>query len=86
MLDGGMADQPNCLQGIGKLSFNVPGLHNLIYRTAPVVAIPSGSDRAAKPEEAKYDFNWLSATGTSIFLAAVLSAFWLRISPIVFWN
>ena len=83
MLDGGMADQPNCLQGIGKLSFNVPGLHNLIYRTAPVVAIPSGSDRAAKPEEAKYDFNWLSATGTGIFVAAVLTAFWLRLGLVV---
>ena len=31
-----------------------------------------------------YDFNWLSTTGTGIFLAAVLSAFWLRISPRVF--
>jgi lactate permease len=84
MLDGGTADQPNCLQGIGKLSFNVPGLHNLIYRTTPVVAIPSGSDRAAKPEEAKFDFNWLSTTGTGIFVAAVLTAIWLRLGLIVF--
>jgi lactate permease len=84
ILDGGTADKPNCLQGIGKLSFNVPGLHNLIYRTAPVVAIPSGSDRAAKSEEAKYDLNWLSATGTGIFVAAVLTALWLRIGLMVF--
>jgi lactate permease len=83
-LDGGTADQSNYLNGIGKLSFNVPGLHNLIYRTAPVVAIPAGSDRAAKPEEAKYDFNWLSATGTSIFIAAVLTAIWLRLGLMVF--
>jgi lactate permease len=34
-----------------------------------------------KTEEAVYDFNWLSATGTGIFLAAVLSAVWLRIHP-----
>jgi lactate permease len=34
-----------------------------------------------KPEEAIYDFNWLSATGTGIFLSAVASAAWLRISP-----
>ena len=64
--------------------FDVPGLHNLIYRTAPVVAVPSGSDRAAKPEEASYDFNWLSTTGTGIFLAAVLSAVWLRLGLVVF--
>ena len=84
MLDGGTADRPNCLQGIGKLSFNVPKLHNLIYRSAPVVKIPSGSDRAAKPEEAKYDFNWLSTTGTGIFIASVLTAVWLRLGLMVF--
>ncbi len=30
-------------------------------------------------KSAVYRFNWLSTTGTSIFLAALLSAFWLRI-------
>jgi lactate permease len=84
MLDGGTAERPNCLQGIGKFSFNVPGLHNLIYRTAPVVKIPPGSDRAAKPEEARLDFNWLSTTGTGIFIASVLSAVWLRFGLLVF--
>jgi lactate permease len=34
-----------------------------------------------KPEEARFDFTWLSATGTGILLAAVASAFWLRVSP-----
>ncbi len=43
--------------------------------------MPPGSDRADKPEKAVYDFNWLSATGTALFLAAVLSAFWLQIGP-----
>jgi len=43
------------------------------------VPVPEGSDRAGKPEEAVYQLNWLSATGTGIFLAALLSAFWLRI-------
>ena len=36
------------------------------------------------PDEAIYNFNWLSATGTGIFLGAILTAFWLRISPAVF--
>ena len=31
--------------------------------------------------DAAYDWNFLSAGGSSVFLAAVLSAFWLRVSP-----
>ncbi len=78
-LNGGAKESPNFLAGISRHSFDVPHLHNLIYRNAPVVPVPSGSDRAEKPEEAVYQLNWLSATGTGIFLAAILSAFWLRI-------
>ena len=55
-------------------SWEVPGLHHAIVRTAPVVPQP-------KPEEARFDFAWLSATGTGILLAAVASAVWLRVSP-----
>ncbi len=85
-LNGGQEDHPNCLAGVGKLTIEVPRLHNVVYRAAPVVAVAPGKDRADKPEPAVYDFNWLSATGTSIFLAAVLSAFWLRVSPGVFFS
>ncbi|MCC6127180.1 MAG: lactate permease LctP family transporter [Pirellulales bacterium] len=84
MLDGGTANRPNLLAGISKVSFETPALHQRIYRTAPVVEVPEGSDRAAKAEDAIFHLNWLSATGTGIFLAAVLSAFWLRIGPFVF--
>jgi lactate permease len=56
------------------LKIRVPTLHNAVARTKPVV-------EEAKPEEAEYKLNWLSATGTGIFLAAVLSAVWLRIRP-----
>jgi lactate permease len=83
-LDGGTADNPNALQGIGKLSLPVAGLHNLIYRAAPIAIVSPGSHRATVPEPAEYDFNWLSATGTSIFLAAALSAVWMRLGPAVF--
>jgi len=82
-LDGGLPERTNCLHGIGKLSFEMPALHNVVYRTAPVVKISSGN-RAEKPEPAIYEFNWLSTTGTGIFLAALLSALWLRIPPLVF--
>jgi lactate permease len=52
----------------------VPGLHNRIARAAPVVPV-------RHEEPAIYDFAWLSATGTSIFLAAVVSAWWLGVRP-----
>jgi lactate permease len=57
--------------------FQVPALHRRIARDQPVV-------REREVESAVYVFNWLSATGTGIFLAAVLSAAWLRISPVRF--
>jgi lactate permease len=52
----------------------VPGLNKTVYRVPEVVPEP-------RAEEAVYKFNWLSATGTGIFLAAVVSAFWLRVPP-----
>ena len=39
------------------------------------------SSAQGKPKPAEFRFNWLSATGTGIFVAAILSALWLRISP-----
>lgn len=42
----------------------VPGLHNLVIRTPPVVA-------EAHPEPAVFDFAWLSAVGTATFLAGL---------------
>jgi lactate permease len=54
--------------------WEVPGLHLATVRTNPVVPQP-------RPEEARFDFTWLSATGTGILLAAVASAVWLRVSP-----
>jgi len=50
----------------------VPALHKKIARDAPVV-------HKREIEPAIYELNWLSATGTGIFVAAILSAFWLRI-------
>jgi lactate permease len=85
-LNGGPSDSPNLLHGVSQATLEVPGLHNVVYRTRPVVPVPKGAEHAEKPEAARYDFNWLSATGTGIFLAAVLSAVWLRISVRVFWS
>ena len=81
LLNGGDAAHPNVLAGVSKFAWEMPALDGLVYRTAPVVELPAGSDRAAQPEKAVFEFNWLSTTGTGIFLAAVLSAIWLRVSP-----
>jgi lactate permease len=56
----------------GLIRLKVPGLHEQIARDRPVV-----SHREVEP--AIYDANYLPATGTGIFIAAVLSALWLRI-------
>jgi lactate permease len=58
----------------GPPGWNVPYLHNAVYRGAPVVAKPT-------PEPARYDFNWLSATGTGCFFAAIASGLLLGMSP-----
>ena len=61
---------PNASQG----GWDFPGLHRMVVRDRPVVAKPTA-------EPAKYDFNWLSMTGTSVFLAAIVSGFLLGIGP-----
>lgn len=85
-LNGGTKESPNFLAGYSKVSFPVSGLHNKVFRTAPVAPVKEGSDRADEPEKALFDVNWLQATGTGIFLAAILSAFWLGISQADFFR
>jgi lactate permease len=67
----------------GPPGWDVPILHNAISRAAPIVTKPT-------PEAARYDFNWLSATGTGCFLAAIISGLLLGQSPIklmkIFWR
>jgi lactate permease len=55
-------------------AWRVPGLDGMVRRTYPVVP-------QTRAEEAVYKLDWLSATGTGIFLAAVLSAAWMRVGP-----
>jgi L-lactate permease len=51
-----------------------PGLHNMIQRMPPVVA-------KATNYAATYNVNYLSAVGSAVFLAALLSAISLKVSP-----
>ena len=63
--------------------WNVPLLHDAVSRAAPVVT-------KMTPEAARYDFNWLSATGTGCFFAAILAGLLLGVGPFrlarIFWN
>jgi lactate permease len=54
--------------------WEVPRLHKAVFRAAPVVPKPTA-------EAAKYDFNWLSATGSGCFLAAIIAGLLLGVSP-----
>jgi lactate permease len=56
--------------------FEVPHLHNLVQRMPPVA--PAG----APPEAAVFKLNLLSATGTGIFLAALLSGSLMGFGPV----
>ncbi len=56
-------------------SFAWPGLHNIVMRAPPITVRPA-------PYPATYNFNWLSASGSACFAAALLGAFLvLRRSP-----
>jgi lactate permease len=85
-LSGGSAEKPNLLAGYSKPAFAVAGLHDRVYRAAPVAPVPEGSDRSADAEKAVYEFPWLGATGTGIFIAAILTAVWLRIEAAEFFR
>jgi lactate permease len=63
--------------------WDVPWLHNAVSRAAPVVT-------KLTPEGARYDFNWLSATGTGCFIAAIVAGLILGLGPgqlaKIFWH
>jgi lactate permease len=67
---------PEVKEVLGQTSpaIEAPRLHGKIARDRPVV-----QKRVVEP--AVYRLDWLSATGTGIFFASVLSAFWLGIAP-----
>ena len=55
------------------LKFHVPTLDKAVFRNIPIVPIP-------KAEDAVFVFNWLSATGTSLLVAGIVSGLFLRVS------
>ena len=70
----GLPQTKSFLDGIAAPKIPVWGLHKLVSRVPPVIAAPT-------PENAIFNFNFLSAAGTGILLAAIIAGFVMRYSP-----
>jgi lactate permease len=55
-------------------AWDMPALHNMVQRMPPV-APPN-----AKPEAARFVINWLSAAGTGVFVAALLTGLVMKLN------
>jgi len=77
-------ERPNILAGVSERTWPTPFLHEMVRADASVI----GSAGESMP--ALFRLNWLSATGTGILIAAILSAFWLGVAPYhfvrLFWH
>ena len=67
-------------------AFDVPGLHRMVFRDHPVEVeavdrsrLDDAAYRAGRAEAARFNFNWLSATGTAILFAALATILYLRV-------
>ena len=56
------------------VKIEVPLLHQLVQKVQPIVPAPA-------PYDAVYQFNWFSATGTAILIAALITIAYLRMRP-----
>ena len=59
--------------GLTKLDFKMPALHEVVEKVPPVALKPT-------KERAIYSVNWLSATGSGIFLAAIVAGLFMGYS------
>ena len=62
---------------LATLSLRWPALHNLILRTPPVLL-------KSAPYPATFNLNFISASGTSMMFASILSAIFLKMPPAAF--
>jgi lactate permease len=62
----GVPEWKKMLDGISVFKYDWPGLHKMVQKMPPVVSKPSA-------EAAVYTLNWLSATGSGILVAALIS-------------
>lgn len=79
----GLTPIKSFLNGISNVNLSLFGLDKAIFRAPPVVPAP-------KAEAALFAFNWLSATGTALFLTGIISGLVLGLSPLellrTFWG
>jgi lactate permease len=71
----GLPQTKSWMDSFSLVRLAVPGLHEQVLREPPVVV-------AAQPEAALFDFNWLSASGTAILIAAILAGLLMGYSPL----
>ena len=69
----GIPEVKKLLDGISIVRIPFEGLHNMIEKVPPVVPV-------AHKEAAIYNLNWLSATGTGIFLSAMVAGLAMKYS------
>ena len=67
------------LNSISAPEYKIAYLHNQVSRTPPIVPEPT-LEKPTKPEEAIFKLNWLSATGSGIFIAAIIAGFTIGFS------
>jgi lactate permease len=70
----GLPQVKGALNALSAPQFEVPALHRAVLRAPPVVPTP-------RAEEAVFQLNWLSATGTALLLAGVVSGLLLGVGP-----
>ena len=70
----GLPQTKSFLNRISSPAIPIPGLDKLVERVQPVVAKPVA-------EAAVFSLNWLSATGTAIFITAIVCGALLKYSP-----
>ncbi|MEO8358833.1 MAG: L-lactate permease [Vicinamibacteria bacterium] len=70
----GLPQVKSTLDGLSIARIPIPYLDKAVVRVPPVVAKP-------EPEAAVFNLNWLSATGTGLLLAGIVSGLALRLSP-----
>ena len=71
----GLPQVKTLLNGISAPKLVIGGLDKAVVRVPPVVA-------TSAPEAAVFNFNWLSATGTAILLAALVTGAVIRCRPV----
>ena len=71
----GMPPVMNALDKVCSIKIEAPYLHHMVQRVPPIV-LPN-----SKPESAVFKLNILSATGTGVFLAALVAGLVIGFSP-----